>query len=184
MNDSKYGRDISIGVFGALIVLIVDQYLTLSESSLVNYFFKPIFLISFLVSVAWKRKLPLFLRVFFTGVFYIWGIYFALLGRTGGVHLTLQTFFETLGVFFFLAYLILIYPLAKIWSGKSRLYIFHLFPMVSIVLALIIASVEERVFVHLNPEGKGPTKRWSVNIAWMAYEPATAESPALLRGNN
>ena len=176
--------EVALGIFLGLVVLVVDQYLTLSKNPFVNWFFIPVVLITFLVGAVKGNTLRLFTRTFITSIFYIWGVYESLLGRVVNVQLTVETLVSTVAHFFFFSYIFLIYPLAKMWRGRTRLYVFHLFPVISMLLALAIADIEERIFISMNPDGAGPTIRWSVNIAWLAYESESDGSPRILRGGS
>lgn len=176
-------REVLLGLTLGLVVLFIDQFLTLKRLPAMSYFFYTILFLLAFISTYWSMRLPMWLRTWATSVFYIWGIYNALFGRSYGAHLTLEHLGLSILLFFILSVLFVI-PIWRIWQGHFKFKVLFMYPIVSISLALIIAAVEEQVFIHKYSEGVSPTARWTVNTSWLAYEPELNGKGAVLRGGD
>lgn len=125
-------------------------------------------LIIFLAAGA--RHLPLSARTFITTQIFCWNFMLCLLGRTvergitrGNTCMVLFYF----GIYGFVPGLCLL----RLWRWKlGAIFLGSLLP-VGFALALLVAGIEERVFVIKYPRyGFGPTPRWTVGTHWLAYD--------------
>ena len=119
---------------------------------------------------AGTRHLSLLARVFITTQIFCWIFMLCLLGRTvepgitrGNTSMALLYF----GIYGFVPGLCLL----RLWRWKlGAIFLGALLP-VGFALALVVAGIEERVFVIKNRDtGIGPTPRWTVGTHWLAYD--------------
>jgi hypothetical protein len=119
---------------------------------------------------AGTRHLSLLARVFITTQIFCWNFMLCLLGRTvepgitrGNTSMALLYF----GIYGFVPGLCLL----RLWRWKlGAIFLGALLP-VGFALALVVAGIEERVFViKYRDTGIGPTPRWTVGTHWLAYD--------------
>jgi hypothetical protein len=116
------------------------------------------------------RHLSLSARTFITTQIFCWNFMLCLLGRTvepgitrGNTSMALLYF----GSYGFVPGLCLM----RLWRLKlGAIFLGSLLP-VGFALALVVAGIEERVFVFkYRDTGIGPTPRWTVGTHWLAYD--------------
>lgn len=167
------GTKLKVGLISGLAIgvmlIVVDQYLTVAEVKLAKYFLPILLVIFCLMSFIQGRKLNRSLKFTSLIVFFYWSVNWTLLGRVETVHLSFANF-ATGSIFFLISSFLLYIPIYRLFEGKTRISVFAAYPVAAIATALSIASIEERVFVDIYSEGSGPKPRWTVNIAWLAYD--------------
>lgn len=135
----------------------------------------PIYLLLFAVALiigaaAGARLLSLPARIFITTQIFCWNFMLCLLGRTvepgitrGNTSMVLLYF----GIYGIVPGLCLL----RLWRWKFGAILLGSLLPVGFALALIVAGIEERVFVIKYREtGIGPTPRWTVGTHWLAYD--------------
>jgi hypothetical protein len=136
---------------------------------------EPIYLVllgaALIISLAaGARYLSLPARVFITTQIFCWNFMLCLLGRTvepgitrGNTSMVLLYF----GIYGFVPGLCLL----RLWRWKFGAILLGSLLPVGFALALVVAGIEERVFVIKYREtGVGPTPRWTVGTHWLEYD--------------
>ena len=119
---------------------------------------------------AGTRHLSLPARIFITTQIFCWNFMLCLLGRTIEPGITRGN--TSMALIYFGIYGII--PglcLLRLWRLKlGAIFLGSLLP-VGFALALVVAGIEERVFViKYRDTGIGPTPRWTVGTHWLAYD--------------
>jgi hypothetical protein len=119
---------------------------------------------------AGTRHLSLPARTFITTQIFCWNFFLCLLGRTVEPGITRGN--TTMVLLYFGIYGIV--PglcLLRLWRLKLGAILLGSLLPVGFALALIVAGIEERVFViKYRDMGIGPTPRWTVGTHWLAYD--------------
>ena len=119
---------------------------------------------------AGTRHLSLSARVFITTQIFCWNFMLCLLGRTVEPDITRGN--TIMALFYFGIYGIV--PglcLLRLWRWKFGAILLGSLLPVGFALALVLAGIEERVFViKYRDTGVGPTPRWTVGTHWLAYD--------------
>jgi len=169
MNFNHRSREAFSGAAAAAAVFVADQYLTLNQLDLTPYFFKFVLLVTFITATVFGPRMPLSLKTWSTGIFLIWGLYGSIGGRTVNVHITAETITWSIFTFAFMS-LPLLLPLYRLWGRSLKSTIATAFPIVTLLLGILIGTIEEKIFILHHENGVGPTPRWLVNSHWIAYE--------------
>jgi hypothetical protein len=119
--------------------------------------------------MAGGQRLPLWIRLFTTALCFYLGYAMSLAGRTMRPGFSLETFRLTLMVFGLYTALPAL-ALLRIWRPGLRIAVVASVLPVSLAAAEAVASFEEYQFVKQNPDGTGPTARWTVSDNWLAYD--------------
>jgi hypothetical protein len=131
-------------------------------------------------AAAGSRHLSLPARTFITTQIFCWNFMLCLLGRTvepgitrGNTSMVLLYF----GIYGFVPGLCLL----RLWRWKFGTILLGALLPVGFALALLVAGIEERVFViKYRGTGIGPTPRWTVGTHWLAYDRDTGRLTATL----
>ncbi|HOE97299.1 MAG TPA: hypothetical protein PLS90_06755 [Candidatus Sumerlaeota bacterium] len=161
-----------VAAAGALTVALAAVF-ELTEISVV--FLLGLMGIILFVGLVWGPRLPLFVRSWFTWMIFYFGALACMFGRTMAPGLTLYTAGMALLSFSSMALLPAL-ALLRLWHGRRRLALIGLVLPVSLLLGCVVGFTEERLFIWRYREtGAGPTPRWTVEMHWLAYDPATGE---------
>jgi hypothetical protein len=119
---------------------------------------------------AGTRHLSLLARVFITTQIFCWNFMLCLLGRTVEPGITRGNTSMVL-LYFGMYGIVPGLCLLRLWRAKlGAIFLGSLLP-VGFALALVVAGIEERVFViKYRDTGIGPTPRWTVGTHWLAYD--------------
>ncbi len=115
------------------------------------------------------QRLPLWIRIFSTASCFYLGYAVCLAGRTMRPGFNPDTFRMSLMVFGLYATLPAL-ALLRIWRPGLRIAVVASVLPISLAAADAVASFEEYQFVRQNPDGTGPTARWTVSDNWLAYD--------------
>ncbi|MEE9335369.1 MAG: hypothetical protein V3U65_14865 [Granulosicoccaceae bacterium] len=148
--------------------------MTIEKSPAAGIFLIVVFIVTYLVSIFYGKKLNLALKVASLLLFLYWSINWTLLGRVETVHLNANNLGSAILLFVISSIWILL-PLWRLFKTNLRIKVLTLYPLIAILLALVIASAEEQIFIKQFNDGVGPTPRWTVNIAWLAYDASSGE---------
>lgn len=135
----------------------------------------PVYVLTVLLAVTAAvrgRRLPMFLRVFSTGMIFYIGFVTCLVGRTmepGFTDYTVGSALFVFGVYSALPSLALL----RIWQGRLRIAIVTGLLPVSLAAASALAAYEEYRFIQQHPNGVGMTARWTASNHWLAYDAKT-----------
>jgi hypothetical protein len=120
------------------------------------------------------QRLPLFVRVFATGVVFYFGYVMCLVGRTMEPRFTVYTVQMALIAFGLYAALPTL-ALLRIWRGRVRVAVVASVLPISLAVASGVAAYEEHRFIQEHRHGIGPTARWTVSNHWLAYDAKTQQ---------
>ena len=163
----KENTQIALGLVAAVAWVVTDGFLV----ELAPFLLLLVVCLT-VVGLTWGRRLPLWIRVFTTGVVFYFGYSLCLVGRTMGHGFTSDTFESSLGCFLFFATLPTL-GLFRLWQGRVRTAILLSALPVSLAFATLVAAYEEHRFIQRHSQGVGPTARWTVSNHWLAYDAET-----------
>jgi len=135
---------------------------------------------------AGTRHLSLPARTFITTQIFCWNFMLCLLGRTVEPGITRGNTCMVL-LYFRIYGFVPGLCLLRLWRWKFGAILLGSLLPVGFALALVVAGIEERVFViKYRDTGVGPTPRWTVGSHWLGYDRDSGRlNPALkLRSHN
>ena len=163
---------ILVGVWSYLVIPL------LIERAAPEYFYLvPILvgIVFLLIALILGKRVPEFLKCTIIFYFFIWAFYATLLGRTVAAGTSLETVKASFFAYFYLALFLQAGLIRIIDHTKRNLILFVVYPFFVVGLACVFASLEEIVFIKLNPQGAEATTRWTVSPSQLKYDGATGK---------
>lgn len=125
--------------------------------------------------LAFGQRLQMPLRVFITGLVFVFAFALCLSGRVMGAGLTHHTLTMAISAFGIFAALPLL-SFLRMWPLRLALLLITAALPICLGLALLAAEVEERSFISRYREsGVGPTPRWTDPNSWLSYDAQTRQ---------